>query len=131
KRFDAWYRREANGPTALQLPAAAPIRYTGGPIRPDVVRGVIQGKALEQYDFTPEQYAALARLTAALCRALPRIACDYPHDSTGRLITKKLPDAAIERFHGVLGHYHLQENKVDPGPALQWRKFIGEAQALL
>lgn len=131
KRLDPWYRRDASGRTALQLPAAAPVHYTGGPIRPDPVRGVIQGKALEQYDFTPEQYTALAKLTAALCRALPLIACDYPHDAAGRLIAKKLSDAELERFRGVLGHYHIQENKIDPGPALQWKKFIGEAQALL
>lgn len=131
KEFDRWYRRDAAGKTWLQLPAAAPVRYAGGPIRPDRVRGTIHRQALEQYDFTPEQYAALAKLTAALCRALPRIACDFPQDAAGRLVTKKLPDAEIERFRGVLGHYHIQENKVDPGPALQWKKFIGEAQALL
>lgn len=131
KELAPWYRRDASGRTWLQLPAAAPVHYTGGPIRPDRVRGAIHGRMLEQYDFTPEQYAALAKLTAALCRALPRIACDYPRDAAGRLVPKKLPDAEIERFRGVLGHYHIQENKVDPGPALQWEKFIGEARALL
>jgi len=131
KEFPKWYRRDAAGQTKLHLPVEAPLRYDGGPIRPDRVRGVIHRQALEQYDFTPEQYAALSKLTAALCRALPLIACDFPQDAAGRLITKKLPDAEIERFRGVLGHYHIQENKVDPGPALQWKKFIGEAQALL
>lgn len=131
KDIAAWYRRDAAGRTWLQLPPAAPVRYTGGPIRSDRVRGPIHGRTLEQYDFTPEQYAALAKLTAALCRALPAIACDYPHDAAGKLVTKKLPDAELERFHGVLGHFHIQENKVDPGPALQWEKFISEARALL
>ncbi len=131
KEIESWYRRDAAGQTRLQLPAAAPVSYTGGPIRPDRVRSPIHGRMLEQYDFTPEQYAALAKLTAALCRALPRIACDYPHDAAGRVVPKKLPADEIERFRGVLGHYHIQENKVDPGPALQWEKFIGEARVLL
>ncbi|MBS0632125.1 MAG: N-acetylmuramoyl-L-alanine amidase [Verrucomicrobia bacterium] len=131
KVFDQWYQRDATGRTLLRLPAHAPLTYTGGPIRPDLVRGEVQGKTLEQYDFTPEQYAALAKLTAALCRALPLIACDYPRDAAGRLMVEKIPDAAYEKFHGVLGHYHIQENKIDPGPAFQWDKVISEARALL
>jgi hypothetical protein len=31
----------------------------------------------------------------------------------------------------VLGHYHVQTNKVDPGPALQWDYVIGEARRLM
>ena len=31
----------------------------------------------------------------------------------------------------MLGHYHIQTNKVDPGPALQWDYVIGEARRLM
>ena len=34
-------------------------------------------------------------------------------------------------YEGVLGHYHVQTNKSDPGPALQWDLILGEARALL
>ena len=34
--------------------------------------------------------------------------------------TDALSDAEEAAFHGVLGHFHLQEDKRDPGPAFDW-----------
>ena len=45
--------------------------------------------------------------------------------------THKLPDPELEAYQGVLGHYHIQTNKTDPGPALQWPKVINGARRLL
>jgi N-acetyl-anhydromuramyl-L-alanine amidase AmpD len=95
------------------------------------VEGSVQGELLRQYDFTAEQYRALARLTAALCAVLPRIRCDYPRDASGGLADRKLPDAELKEYRGVLGHYHIQADKKDPGPALQWDYVIGEARRLM
>jgi N-acetyl-anhydromuramyl-L-alanine amidase AmpD len=86
---------------------------------------------LLQYDFTPQQYKALAHLTAALCSVLPKIKCDYPRDAAGNLIPRKLPDDELEKYQGVLGHYHIQTNKTDPGPALDWDYVIGKARWLM
>jgi N-acetyl-anhydromuramyl-L-alanine amidase AmpD len=135
--FPEWYAPGANGQTRITIPAhvkASGIRTTnwvGHPSRPEPVAGTIQGRELVQYDFTPEQYEALIKLTATLCKVLPRITCDYPKDAAGNLITKKLPDEELENYHGVLGHYHVQTNKVDPGPAFQWEQVIGRARRLL
>ena len=93
--------------------------------------GEVQGTQLSQYDFTPQQYRALAKLTAALCTVLPRIACDYPREADGKLMTHKLPAEQWRDYRGVLGHYHVQDNKVDPGPALQWDYVIGQARRLM
>ena len=90
-----------------------------------------QGKELVQYDFTPEQYKALIKLTATLCKVFPKIKCDYPRDASGKLIPHKLPDEELEKYQGVLGHYHIQTNKTDPGPALQWDYLIDNAQRLM
>ena len=30
-----------------------------------------------------------------------------------------------------MGHYHVQENKQDPGPAFQWDKVINGARKLM
>ena len=57
------------------------------PIRNEKIVGTIQGETLEQYDFTPQQYEALAKLTATLCTVFPKIRCDYPRDEKGALIT--------------------------------------------
>ena len=92
------------------------IYRTSGARRSDL--GTVNGQELVQYDFTPQQYAALAKLTAALCRVLPRIECKYPVDAAGKLIEGKLPDKALKNYHGVLGHYHLTTAKVDPARRL-------------
>ena len=132
-----WYKKQADGRTLLVFPrrlGAAPERtrdFTGRPARREPVRGGTQGRELCQYDFTPPQYRALAKLTAALCAVFPRVTCDYPRDAAGRLITRKLPAARLQDYHGVLGHYHIQSDKVDPGPALQWDYVIGQARRIM
>ena len=133
-----WYRPGTNGqPTVITLPAGlgdGGIRtkgFVGHPARPEPVHGVTQGHELVQYDFTPEQYAALARLTATLCQVFPKIKCAYPVDAQGRLIDHKLPNAELAAYGGVLGHFHIQTNKVDPGPAFQWDYVIGRARELM
>jgi N-acetyl-anhydromuramyl-L-alanine amidase AmpD len=132
-----WYKQEADGRTIITIPERAgpsPERtphFTGRPARRELITGEVQGRELSQYDFTRQQYRALAKLTAALCTVLPRITCDYPRKADGKLMTHKLPAEMYQQYHGVLGHYHVQTNKVDPGPALQWDYVIGEARRLM
>ncbi len=135
--FGQWYQTNANGQTTITLPARlgdGGIRtknFTGHPARPQPVRGTIQREDLIQYDFTPQQYAALTRLTAALTKVFPKIKCAYPVDAAGKLIPRKLPDADLKNYSGVIGHYHIQTNKTDPGPALDWERVIGGAKKIL
>ena len=135
--FDEWYARGTNGVTTLTLPkrygdgGIRTTNFVGHPARPEPVRGNIQGDELLQYDFTPEQYRALTRLTAALCKVFPKIKCEYPTDASGKLIPHKLADDDLAKYGGVLGHYHIQTNKNDPGPAFQWDRVICGAQKLL
>lgn len=125
-----WYGRDAAGRTVMRVPANLGVTgirtpgFVARPARPGLVRGTLQGKALVQYDFTPEQYAALAKLTATLTRVFPKMTADYPHGRDGRLIPQALSERKYAGYHGVLGHFHVQENKVDPGPAFQWRKLF-------
>ena len=137
KPFNEWYQPVTNGPTLITIPARygdQPERtpnFVGHPARPDPIFGVVQGETLEQYDFTPQQYQALIHLTAALCTIFPKIKCDYPRDAQGQLINHKLPDAELKDYAGVLGHFHIQTNKVDPGPAFQWDYVINHAHWLM
>lgn len=132
-----WYQTDSRGRTRLTIPARfgkEPVRvrgFEGRPARPMPIRGEVQGEQLVQYDFTPEQYAALIKLTATLCQVFPKIKCDYPRDPTGALITRKLPDDAFRDYQGILGHYHIQSNKVDPGPAFQFDKVVSGAGRLM
>jgi N-acetyl-anhydromuramyl-L-alanine amidase AmpD len=135
--FDQWYAKESNGQTRITIPARYgdggifTKDFVGHPARPEPVKGMIQGKELVQYDFTPQQYQALIKLTATLSQVLPQIKCDYPKDAAGKLIPAKLPDAELEAYKGVLGHFHVQTNKVDPGPAFQWDYVIDSARKLI
>ncbi len=35
-------------------------------------------------------------------------------------MTQNLTAEQVQEYHGVLGHYQAQNNKVNPGPALRW-----------
>ncbi len=128
--LDEWYRRDPQGQTYLQVPVAVgdpkiyAKNFVARPARSEPIRSVVQGKELVQYDFTPEQYAALIKLTSTLCMVFPRIKEDFPRDAAGQLITRKLSDDALAKYQGIIAHYHIQENKTDPGPAFQCDKLI-------
>ena len=134
--LDEWYRKK-KGSTVITVPPRfrnTGLRtpgFTGHPARPGLVRGTLAGKPLLQYDYTPEQYAALIKLTAALCRVFPQLRDDFPHDAQGRLITQQLPEAEWKNFQGVLGHFHIQGNKIDPGPAFQCNTLMDGVRAEL
>ncbi len=134
--FDEWYETDSEGRTRVTLPERfgdGGIRtpdFVGRPARNEPVTGAVQGRELVQYDFTPEQYGALIQLTAALCEIFPKIECDYPRDEDGELITHKLPDEILETYGGLIGHFHLQTDKVDPGPAFDWDRVIEGARGL-
>jgi N-acetyl-anhydromuramyl-L-alanine amidase AmpD len=131
-----WYGRDEDGNPIVTLPKrlVGHVRTPGfvaRPARSEPVMGPIQNGRLTQYDFTPEQYKALSHLVAALSTALPQIQCDYPRDADGNLVTRKLPEEEWKAFRGVLGHYHVQSNKVDPGPAFQWDYILEHARKLM
>ena len=135
--FAQWYATNAAGETIITIPerfgdgGIRTTNFIGHPARPQPVRGEIQGDELVQYDYTPEQYAALTKLTAALCKIFPKLKCRYPMDVEGKLIPHKLPDDELSQYGGVLGHYHIQKNKNDPGPAFDWERVVGGAKAIL
>lgn len=131
--------RERAGTSHPPTPATItiPPRLDGGGVRspgtyfssrPMPVIGTIHDRPLRQMDLTPEQYRSLIKLTAALHVALPKIALDYPRDERGMLLTRDLSRQEWEAFQGVLGHFHIQKDKVDPGPALQWDTVINGAR---
>ena len=66
-----------------------------------------------------------------LCRVFPKLRCDYPKEPDGKLVTRTLTTQEYDAYTGVLGHYHVQTNKSDPGPAMQWDLVINGARELL
>ena len=125
--LDRWYAPDEKGtritiPSKLQPSGIRTPDFIPRPARPAPVHGKIQNRDLIQYDLTPEQYAALIKLTAALCKTFPKIKCDYPRNEEGDLLRVKIPDAQLDNYQGLIGHYHIQANKVDPGPAFNWNR---------
>jgi N-acetyl-anhydromuramyl-L-alanine amidase AmpD len=136
--LDQWYVRDSQG-WHIQFPADFPAPNGGQrtasfvprPTTPEPITGVVQGKTLRQFDFTPQQYDALIKLTATLCKVFPKLTLDYPHDDMGHIIPQKLSDEQLKTYQGILGHYHIQTNKIDPGPALDWEKIVSGAREIL
>lgn len=138
KVLDRWYTNDQFD-RAIRLPsvesntvdeASVDDAFVARPARPEAVVGQIQGQWLKMYDLTNEQYDALIHLTATLCSVFPAMACDYPRHPDGSLVTTVLPDDVFDRFGGLLGHFHVQANKVDPGPAFDWDRVVQGARSL-
>ncbi len=136
--FDKWYKTEPNGQVTLTFPGQFvgsnrfyTPNFIGHPARPEPVVSTVQGHEMRQYDYTPQQYEALVKLTATLCEVFPKMKCDYPRDAEGKLVTRKLAEDDLNKYQGILGHYHIQTNKTDPGPALQWDYLIQNARRIL
>jgi N-acetylmuramoyl-L-alanine amidase len=134
--FARWYRKGPDHKVFLVVPEASKSSlFSSGvelrPSRDELVVGKVHGQSLQQYDFTPQQYEALAKLTATLCTVFPKIRCDYPRDASGALLTTDLSNGDYAKYTGILGHYHVQKNKVDPGPAFQWDHLIETSKKLM
>lgn len=132
-----WYSTDENGQTRITVPArfgdggVRTPNFVGRPIRNKLVWGMVQGKNRRQYDLTAEQYDSMIKLTATLCTVFPKIKCDYPRDAAGQLIIQKLPDEELNKYHGLVGHFHIQIEKSDPGPAFQWDRVVNGAKELM
>jgi N-acetyl-anhydromuramyl-L-alanine amidase AmpD len=42
------------------------------------------------------------------------------------VIDRTLSDEQWASFGGILGHYHVQANKTDPGPAMDWEYLLDQ-----
>jgi len=128
-----WYAKDDQGwyqkfPKWMPVTDVRTPNFVARPDRPEFVSGKVQGKTYHQFDFTPEQYRALPKLMAALNKALPRIRLDAPRHSSGTIVDRALSESAFRDFEGVLGHFHVQTNKQDPGPAFQWERMLRDAR---
>ncbi|MEM6260528.1 MAG: N-acetylmuramoyl-L-alanine amidase [Planctomycetota bacterium] len=135
QNLSSWYRKQDDGRTQLIIPEHEKtwIRtpdFVGFSSRDDWVAGPIHRREVVQYDLTPQQYQALIRLTEGLSRALPRIQLRYPQDEQGRPRNDLMTEAELAEYAGLVGHYHLTEYKIDPGPAFQWDHVVNGARGL-
>jgi N-acetyl-anhydromuramyl-L-alanine amidase AmpD len=86
-----------------------------GPAR-DVKPCKINGHTILAFDYTPLQYENFIKLARALQRLLPNLPAEFPQSSAGVQSWDTMPTAASFGFSGYIGHYHLTNQKWDPGP---------------
>ncbi|MCC6425192.1 MAG: N-acetylmuramoyl-L-alanine amidase [Phycisphaerales bacterium] len=128
--LDDWYATDESGRTRITIPARLgdggirTLNFIGRPARDLPIAGTINGSHIQMYDFTPQQYESLTKLTAALCTLFPAITPDFPRDPDGSPRTTTLSTAEWETYRGILGHCHIQQNKLDPGPAMRWNDLL-------
>ena len=88
--FEKWYAADGSAARLIFPPGVrGRERFAEKTLRPRhaaPVTGTIRGTEYVQYDYTPEQYAALAKLAAALCDIFPRLRPEMPraHADAGR-----------------------------------------------
>lgn len=132
--LDEWYAEDAQGLRVTLPPrfgdgGVRTPAFVGRPARGGLFEGRINGSDLVQYDFTEEQYRTLGRLLAVLVRELPALEPSLPRTPSGEIVPEVLSDEDWAAFRGVLAHWHVQRNKTDPGPAMDWDRLsraIGE-----
>jgi N-acetyl-anhydromuramyl-L-alanine amidase AmpD len=134
--LEDWYPADEYGsyidfPKSLGDTGVRKPGFVARPARDERIVGPMQGKLRAQYDFTPEQYDSLVRLSAVLCKTLPRIKPDAPRDDSGRVLTSRMTEEHEARFRGIVGHHHVSEQKQDPGPAFDWEVFLARLNARL
>ncbi len=116
------YRVDAQGPVFDPLPTLGatglPPGFLARPRRPAPIVGAIHGREYRQYDFTAEQYRALAHLALSLERVLG-IPVTVPRDEAG-VRMGLLEEEERAGWEGLLAHWHISGAKVDPGPAFDW-----------
>jgi N-acetyl-anhydromuramyl-L-alanine amidase AmpD len=86
-----------------------------GPAR-DVKPCKINGHTILAFDYTPQQYVSFLALARGLQRLLPNLPAEFPQSSAGVPSWDTMPKGASFAFSGYIGHYHLTEQKWDPGP---------------
>lgn len=83
------------------------------PLRREVIEQTIHGRKGKFLKYTPEQEAALKTLVKDLCTILG-LPLSYPKDAEGRLVAGVVGDSVAATFRGVMGHFHVSDQKRDP-----------------
>ena len=76
----------------------------------------INGHAINAFDYTDEQKDSFVKLCRALSRLLPNLPAEFPQATPGKQHWGTIPKDQSMRFAGYIGHYHLWDQKWDPGP---------------
>lgn len=80
----------------------------------------IHGQQFRAFGPTPAATESALLVTSALLDAYPSIPATLPANHEGALIGRVADDP---RRYGVVGHYHWEAQRWDPGPGFDWQAF--------
>jgi len=83
---------------------------------------VINGHQWLAWSYTKEQFDSMVALGRALARIFPGLPQVCPTDATGEPLWATLA-GDVREYAGYLGHYHVTNQKWDPGP-WDFKKFV-------
>ena len=84
----------------------------------------INGGRYKSWRYREEQYRSLIELLRVLAAEL-QIQPVFPVDEAGQIVNSVL-DTDPKEFHGIVCHWHVQPEKWDPGPGLDWERILRE-----
>ena len=120
----AWHARGVNSKSiGIEISNAVYMKHARRyrPARPRIKESMLHGKTFQEHlGFYDVQVAALKELIKALC-SFYNIPLEYPNQD-GELIRNAIKTSS---FTGVICHYHVTKNKVDPA-CLDLAKLIEE-----
>ena len=76
------------------------------------------GVKISQWAYTPAQRRSLNQLVAGLLALFPQLKVEIPEDELGRILSGPVSEPA--EATGLLGHFHLDGNALDPTVAFPW-----------
>lgn len=85
-----------------------------GKTRP-LYKGTIRGREIEMARYFPAQLEAAYNLVKSCTDACPTIPFAIPGDDSGKLFTKTMTRAQETKYKGIVGHFHISDQKTDPG----------------
>lgn len=80
-----------------------------------VYEGTIRGRKLKIASFYDTQLESAYELVKSVCAAIPTIPFVVPGDKDKNLFSGTLTKQQLKNWKGVLGHWHISDNKCDPG----------------
>ena len=120
----AWHARGVNSKSVgIEVSNAVYMKYARNyrPARPRIKESTLHGKPFQEHlGFYDVQVQALKELIKALCKFY-NVPLEFPNQN-GELIKNVIKSSS---FKGVICHYHVTENKVDPA-CLDLAKVIKE-----
>lgn len=107
---------DLNNPSPLLQEGAAPVDD-----RPVSKKMEINGSEFVTTGYTDLQYVSIIELLREICTVLG-ILPTFPVDENGKILNSVLQ--APKEFNGIMCHWHVQPEKWDPGPGLDWERIM-------